>query len=259
MLREYRCMRRSIGALVLGSLCFLPRGVEADLIDVEFEIDGIRSNIEIVASSLVFNSTRTDVDSAPYLGTIQAQVDSDLLFRPTAELNLLGAQAEAVGGFDDYRYVFSDVDGTKLDDVIGEFTTTSPPVEMQGLPTGLIRFDFSMSEFPFALSTGTAQYNSVLTVDLASDPLTGPPPSDLRGQLTVLNIDSSGSTTIDAELFLPIEFTDEIAFDATRTVSYQASGAIYANATFSVPEPAVAAFFCWGFVVVLLLKRQLVG
>ncbi len=219
--------------VVLGS-----QGKSAPGATATFVIDEQLSELTIGATT-VFIVPFTDSDTQNLSGTITTELDFGTAgtFPQMADFVVTGAE---VSPLDSYSLTLGSPPGfgveVKLNDLVADVQTPNPPVTLTALPTGLIRYQFDAAEFDVILDEGMVVATGAVeeTINLADEPASGAAPAGTFGQITFLNLDTVGLfTQIDALLELPIQFTDTFEAEG-QVVTVDASGFVYANASFAV-------------------------
>jgi len=222
------CVVMFVGAIVLP----------AAAVDTTFVLDEQASELTINARTDVLFPL-SDSDTQNLGGALNTTLDfGDAgAFPLLAEMTVNEGTISPLNPFE-LRLGFPPALGVNVSiaDVVANVSTPSPPVTLTLLPTGAIRYEFDAANFDITLNQGVVTVDGAVnrTVDLSTSPVTGTAEPGTLGTLTFLNITPSGPfTQIDAQLDLPIEFTEVLDIDGTM-VTLDVSGAIVAHSSFDL-------------------------
>ena len=229
-------MLRSMGwiVLLLMDACL----ARAAPVDATFIIDQRQSSLTIDAST-VFVFPLNDSDTQPLTGSIETTLDFGTSGTLPADA-LITVNGAAISPLADFSLTLGLPPllgvNVSISGAVADITTPKPPAPLEGLPTGLVRYQFDAADFEITLNQGivsvTGRVNQ--TSDLSAMPVSGTAEQNTFGQITFLDINTNGPLTeIDALLELPILFTEVLDVD-DQLVTLNVAGDIFATSSFAV-------------------------
>jgi hypothetical protein len=215
-------------------------------VPVQFTIDPSASNLNMdISATLVV--TRSDSDSTPISGTIDALVDlgTTAPLPPTAGLSLTGGRMYADESLDFSFHVILLVDvDVLIENVSATFRTPGPRGTMSLVGPDQYQFDLAQHELVVDQGTLTASGSALGDpvdefYDLSDEPLSGSPdPGQISGTLSLRETGSdAASRSYHADLLVPINLTEVIPLDDAGTIeaTVTLSGSLSAAADFTAP------------------------